>query len=81
MSASKPIPISFEFFPPKTPEGAAKLLTENKSHPEQEIDKVTSPKGCTIAGLNEMEYQGLSAAMIKGIKLSADIANNLYKAS
>ena len=27
MSASKPIPISFEFFPPKTPEGAAKLLT------------------------------------------------------
>jgi pyrroline-5-carboxylate reductase len=61
--------------------GAAKLLTENKSHPEQEIDKVTSPKGCTIAGLNEMEYQGLSSAMIKGIKISADIANNLYKAS
>ncbi len=59
--------------------GAAKLLTENKSHPEQEIDKVTSPKGCTIAGLNEMEHQGLSSAMIKGIKLSADIANNLYK--
>jgi methylenetetrahydrofolate reductase (NADPH) len=27
MSASKPIPVSFEFFPPKTPEGAAKLLT------------------------------------------------------
>ena len=27
MSASKPMPISFEFFPPKTPEGAAKLLT------------------------------------------------------
>ena len=46
---------------------------------EQEIDKVTSPKGCTIAGLNEMEHQGLSSAMIKGIKLSATIANNLYK--
>ena len=61
--------------------GAAKLLTENKSHPEQEIDKVTSPKGCTIAGLNEMEHQGLSSAMIKGIKLSSNIANNLYKAS
>lgn len=58
--------------------GAAKLLTENKSHPEQEIDKVTSPKGCTIAGLNEMEHQGLSSAMIKGIKLSSTIANNLY---
>lgn len=61
--------------------GAAKLLTENNSHPEQEIDKVTSPKGCTIAGLNEMEHQGLSSAMIKGIKLSAGMANELYKAS
>ena len=61
--------------------GAAKLLTINNSHPEQEIDKVTSPKGCTIAGLNEMEHQGLSSAMIKGIKLSSSIANNLYKTS
>jgi pyrroline-5-carboxylate reductase len=59
--------------------GAAQLLLTNKSHPEEEIDKVTSPKGCTIAGLNEMEHQGLSSAMIKGIKLSANIANELYK--
>ncbi len=27
MNSSSPIPISFEFFPPKTPEGAVKLLT------------------------------------------------------
>jgi pyrroline-5-carboxylate reductase len=59
--------------------GAAKLLIANKTHPEEEIDKVTSPKGCTIAGLNEMEHQGLSSALIKGIKLSSTIANNLYK--
>ena len=59
--------------------GAAQLLLQNKTHPEEEIDKVTSPKGCTIAGLNEMEHQGLSSAMIKGIKLSANIANELYK--
>ena len=59
--------------------GAAKLLIANQTHPEQEIDKVTSPKGCTIAGLNEMEHQGLSSAFIKGIKLSSDIASNLYK--
>lgn len=59
--------------------GAAKLLIANQTHPEQEIDKVTSPKGCTIAGLNEMEHQGLSSALIKGIKLSANIAGNLYK--
>lgn len=61
--------------------GAAKLLIANKTHPEEEIDKVTSPKGCTIAGLNEMEHQGLSSALIKGIKLSSNIANNLYKQS
>ncbi|HZH97038.1 MAG TPA: pyrroline-5-carboxylate reductase [Flavisolibacter sp.] len=59
--------------------GAAQLLLQNGSHPEEEIDKVTSPKGCTIAGLNEMEHQGLSSAMIKGIKLSAGIAQELYK--
>lgn len=61
--------------------GAAKLLIANGTHPEEEIDKVTSPKGCTIAGLNEMEHQGMSSALIKGIKLSANIANNLYKES
>ncbi len=59
--------------------GAAQLLLQNNTHPEEEIDKVTSPKGCTIAGLNEMEHQGLSSAMIKGIKLSANIAKELYK--
>lgn len=47
--------------------GASTLLTINKSHPEQEIDKVTTPEGCTIAGLNEMEHQGLSSAVIKGL--------------
>jgi pyrroline-5-carboxylate reductase len=65
----------------QTAYGAAKLLIANKTHPEEEIDKVTSPKGCTIAGLNEMEHQGLSSALIKGIKLSSIIANNLYKQS
>jgi pyrroline-5-carboxylate reductase len=63
----------------QTAYGAAKLLIVNKTHPEEEIDKVTSPKGCTIAGLNEMEHQGLSSALIKGIKLSSNIAGNLYK--
>jgi pyrroline-5-carboxylate reductase len=42
------------------------------SHPEQEIDKVTTPKGCTIAGLNEMEHQGFSSSLIKGIVASYD---------
>lgn len=52
--------------------GASSLLLESEGHPEQEIDKVTTPKGCTIAGLNEMEHNGLSSALIKGIITSYD---------
>src|SRR5690606_12435592 len=37
----------------QTAKGAADLLLQTQNHPEGEIDKVTSPKGCTIAGLNE----------------------------
>lgn len=62
----------------QTAKGAADLLLQTESHPESEIDKVTSPKGCTIAGLNEMEHNGLSSAFIKGIKLSAKKAGGLY---
>lgn len=62
----------------QTAKGAADLLLLHGSHPEHEIDKVTSPKGCTIAGLNEMEHQGFSSALIKGIKLSALKAGGLY---
>lgn len=47
--------------------GAAKLLLINHSHPEEEIDKVTTPKGITITGLNQMEHYGLSSSVIKGI--------------
>ncbi|QQL51153.1 pyrroline-5-carboxylate reductase [Mucilaginibacter ginkgonis] len=63
----------------QTAKGAANLLLQLASHPEQEIDKVTSPKGCTIAGLNEMEHNGFSSALIKGIKTSAEKAGALYK--
>jgi pyrroline-5-carboxylate reductase len=54
----------------QTVKGAADLLLKNNSHPEQEIDKVTTPKGCTIAGLNEMEHQGFSSSLIKGLTAS-----------
>lgn len=54
----------------QTVKGAAALLLEKGAHPEQEIDKVTTPKGCTIAGLNEMEHQGFSSSLIKGIATS-----------
>ncbi|WP_347159171.1 pyrroline-5-carboxylate reductase [Pontibacter chitinilyticus] len=63
----------------QTAKGAASLLLHFQSHPENEIDKVTSPKGCTIAGLNEMEHHGFSSAMIKGIRTSSDKAEQLYQ--
>ncbi|MDA3822490.1 MAG: pyrroline-5-carboxylate reductase [Bacteroidales bacterium] len=51
----------------QTAKGAAQILLSTGNHPEREIDKVTTPMGCTIAGLNEMEHYGLSSALIKGI--------------
>ncbi len=51
----------------QTVKGAAQLLILGQTHPEQEIDKVTTPRGCTIVGLNEMEHQGFSSSLIKGI--------------
>jgi pyrroline-5-carboxylate reductase len=54
----------------QTVKGAAELLIKRGEHPEYEIDKVTTPKGCTIAGLNEMEHNGFSSALIKGIVTS-----------
>jgi pyrroline-5-carboxylate reductase len=54
----------------QTVKGAAELLIERQVHPESEIDKVTTPKGCTIVGLNEMEHNGFSSSLIKGIVAS-----------
>lgn len=54
----------------QTAKGAASLIQSNHSHPEVEIDKVTTPQGCTIEGLNEMEHQGFSSALIKGVMTS-----------
>ncbi|MBO6522672.1 MAG: pyrroline-5-carboxylate reductase [Balneolaceae bacterium] len=61
----------------QTARGAASLLVEGSAHPEREIDKVTTPMGCTIAGLNEMEHQGLSSALIKGIVASFEKINRI----
>jgi pyrroline-5-carboxylate reductase len=51
----------------QTVKGAAELILQQDTHPEVEIDKVTTPKGITIAGLNEMEHKGFSSALIQGI--------------
>ncbi|MEQ6122907.1 pyrroline-5-carboxylate reductase [Pseudotenacibaculum sp. MALMAid0570] len=60
-----------------TCEGAASLLIATGNHPEQEIDKVTTPKGCTIEGLNQMEHKGLSSSLIQGMVASFQKINNI----
>jgi len=62
----------------QTARGAASLSLREGSHPEGEIDRVTTPRGCTIVGLNEMEHRGLSSALIKGLIVSARAAEGLY---
>jgi len=54
----------------QTLRGAIELLEANGSHPEMEIDKVTTPGGITIKGLNEMEANGFTNSVIKGLKAS-----------
>ena len=63
----------------QTAMGAASLLIETGSHPEEEIDRVTTPRGCTITGLNEMEHQGLSSSLIKGLNASFNKINDIAK--
>jgi pyrroline-5-carboxylate reductase len=63
----------------QTARGAASLLLSKENHPEKEIDKVTTPRGCTISGLNQMEHEGFSSAMIRGIITSAEKASGLYR--
>ena len=53
-----------------TVKGAVDLLLENHCNPEMEIDKVTTPGGITIKGLNEMELSGFTSSVIRGLKAS-----------
>jgi len=50
--------------------GAAELILNNDTHPAIEIDKVCTPGGITIKGINELEHQGFSSAIINAIKAS-----------
>jgi pyrroline-5-carboxylate reductase len=67
------------FMAAQTAKGAAYLLLAIGNHPESEVDRVTTPLGCTISGLNQMDHNGFSSAMIKGILLSAEKAAKLYE--
>ncbi len=65
----------------QTVKGAARLMLETLNHPESEIDKVTTPQGITISGLNEMEHQGLSSAVIRGLTTSFNKLESMLSGS
>ena len=50
--------------------GAASLILNNDTHPSVEIDKVTTPGGITIRGINELEHGGFTSAIIQAMKVS-----------
>ena len=62
----------------QTAKGASAMLLKEGKHPEREIDKVTTPQGITISGLNQMEHNGFSSSMIKGIVTAAEKADKIY---
>ncbi|WP_372773027.1 pyrroline-5-carboxylate reductase [Mangrovibacterium sp.] len=56
-----------QFITAQTVKGAVKLIMDTGNHPEREIDKVTTPRGVTITGINEMEHKGFSSSVIQGL--------------
>ena len=52
----------------QTMKGAAELLHQTGEHPEAAIDRVTTPGGYTIKGLNEMDHAGFNSAVIRVFK-------------
>ncbi len=55
----------------QTIRGAVAILEASGANPESEIDRVTTPGGVTIKGLNAMERYGFTTAVIEGLKASA----------
>lgn len=70
-----------QYITAQTVKGAVSLIMGTNNHPESEIDKVTTPQGITISGLNEMEHQGFSSAVIRGLTTSYNKLENLSSKS
>lgn len=66
-----------QFITAQTVKGATELVLQTGHHPEREIDKVTTPRGVTITGLNEMEHKGFSSSLIRGLITSYNKTNQL----
>jgi len=55
----------------QTVKGAVLQLQASGMHPEEAIDLVCTPGGVTIKGLNEMEHNGFTSSVIKGLLAGA----------
>lgn len=58
--------------------GTAKLLLESGKHPSEIRDSVTTPGGCTIAGIMTMEDGKIRSVLAKTVEESATIAAQLF---
>jgi pyrroline-5-carboxylate reductase len=61
----------------QTTYGAAKMVLETGAHPALLKDEVTTPAGCTVDGILELEEGGLRVTLIKAVKRSAERAREL----
>jgi len=63
----------------QTTYGAAKMVLETGSHPALLKDEVTTPAGCTVEGILELEEGGLRVTLIKAVKRATERARELAK--
>jgi pyrroline-5-carboxylate reductase len=57
--------------------GASRMVLESKAHPALLKDMVTTPAGCTIDGLMELEEGKLRVTLIKAVVKAAERAREL----
>lgn len=65
----------------QTMQGAARMVLESGSHPAAIKDSVTTPGGCTIAGLLQMEDGRVRSTVARTIQTAAEHAAGLGKSS
>ena len=61
----------------QTAYGAARMVLETGAHPALLKDEVTTPAGCTVDGILELEQGGLRVTLIKAVKRSTERARAL----
>ncbi len=63
----------------QTAYGAARMVLETGSHPALLKDEVTTPAGCTVDGILELEAGGLRVTLIKAVKRATERARELAR--